>query len=109
LPTNEAAMPVWWREKLVVTATEFIWEREKGVLMLQGYDTKLRMSRRLNLLISQSFSIYMCRAIYNSKSRDYNTKVVPIIFSIYIHSIINISLRFYLEMQFNSLFNLFLD
>ena len=36
-----------------------------------------------NLLVSPSFSIYMCMIIYNSKDRDYNIGIVPIIFSIY--------------------------
>ena len=53
--------------------------------MVEGFDTKLRRSKRLNLLVRQPFPIYICRAIYNSKSRDYNTRVVPIIFPIYIH------------------------
>jgi hypothetical protein len=44
---------------------------------------ELRRSGRLNLLVSQSFSIYMCRAIYNSKCRDYNTRIMLIIFPIY--------------------------
>ena len=35
----------------------------------------LRIIRRLNLLVSQPFSLYMCREIYNSKGRDYNTRV----------------------------------
>jgi len=67
--------------------TESIWEREREVLMAEGSDTKLRRSRRLNLLVSQSFSIYMCRAKYNSKGRYYNTRIVFIIFPIYIHFI----------------------
>ena len=44
---------------------------------------ELRRSGRLNLLVNQSFFIYMCRAIYNSKGRDYNTKIILIIFPIY--------------------------
>jgi len=42
-------------------------------------DTKLRIIRRLNLLVSQPF-IYMCvyvwgGAIYNSNGRGFNTRV----------------------------------
>ena len=74
----------------VGSAVELIWDRERGFLMVEGFNTKLRRSRRLNLLVSQPFSIYMCKAIYNSKSRDYNTRVVPIIFPIYIHFIISL-------------------
>ena len=36
-----------------------------------------------NLLVSPSFSIYMCMTIYNSKDRNYNTGIMPIIFFIY--------------------------
>jgi hypothetical protein len=87
---NWAATLVWWREKSAATV-ESVWERERGFLMVEGFDTKLRRSRRLNLLISQPFPIYMCWTIYNSKSRDYNTRVVlPIIFPIYIHFIISL-------------------
>jgi hypothetical protein len=38
-----------WREKSAASIIEFIWERERRVLMTEGSDTKLRRSRRLNL------------------------------------------------------------
>jgi hypothetical protein len=44
----------------------------------ENSDTKLRIIRRLNLLVSQP-SIYMCvyvgGAIYNSNGRGFNTRV----------------------------------
>jgi len=62
--------------------------RERRVLTVEDYDIKLRIIRRLNLL-TPTFSIYMCRAIYNSKGVNYNTRVwlyflygMPIIFPI---------------------------
>jgi hypothetical protein len=51
-------MSVWWREKSVATSKS-IWESKRGVIMSKGFDTKLRRSKRFNLLVS----IYMCRAI----------------------------------------------
>jgi hypothetical protein len=44
-------------------------------MMVEGSDTKLRIIRKLNLLVSQPFSIYMCRAIYNSNGGGYNIRV----------------------------------
>ena len=76
-----AATLIWWRQKSAAT-TESIWKIKREVLMAEDSDTKLRRNRKLNLLVSQSFSIYMCRATYNSKGRDYNTRIMPIIFSI---------------------------
>jgi hypothetical protein len=48
--------------------------REKGVLTAKGSDTKLRIIRRLNLMVSQPF-LYICRAIYNSNGGGYHTRV----------------------------------
>jgi hypothetical protein len=54
--------------------------RGRGVLIVEGSDTKLRIIRRFNLLVSQPFlslSIYVCvcvwRAIYNSNGLKITT------------------------------------
>jgi hypothetical protein len=52
-------MLVWWREKLTTTVESTL-ERKRGVMKAGGSDTKLRRSKRLNLLVSQSFSIFIC-------------------------------------------------
>jgi hypothetical protein len=38
-----------WREKSAATIVESIWERKKGVLMVEDSNTKLRRIKRLNL------------------------------------------------------------
>jgi hypothetical protein len=50
-------------------------ERERKVLTAEDSDIKLKIIGRLNLLVSQHFFIYMCRAIYNSNDGGYNIKV----------------------------------
>jgi hypothetical protein len=52
-------MLVWWREKLTTTV-ESTWKRKRGVMKAGGSDTKFRRSKRLNLLVSQSFFIFIC-------------------------------------------------
>jgi hypothetical protein len=60
--------------------------------MAEGSDFELRRNKRLNLFVSQSFSIYICRVIYHSKGRDYNTRIMPIIFPIYTFYNMNMNL-----------------
>jgi len=48
--------------------------RERRVLTAEDSDIKLRIIGRLNLL-TPTFSIYMYRAIYNSKGVNYNTRI----------------------------------
>jgi len=44
--------------------------------MAEGSDTKLRIIRRLDLLVSQPFLyVCVCKAIYNSNGGDYNIRV----------------------------------
>jgi len=55
-------------------------ERGRRVLMAEGFDTKLRIIKRLKLLINQLFLyIYVraraCKAIDNTNNRDYNKKI----------------------------------
>ena len=39
---------------------------EKRILMCKGTDIKLKRNKMFNLLVSQPFFIYICRAIYNN-------------------------------------------
>jgi hypothetical protein len=39
-------------------------EREERVLIAEGSNTKLRIIRRLNLLVSQLFYIYVCVCVW---------------------------------------------
>jgi len=48
----------------LTTTIESTWERKRGVMKAGDSDIKLRRSKRLNLLVSQSFSIFICVGQY---------------------------------------------
>jgi len=51
--------------------------------MAEGSDTKLRIIRRLNVLVNQSFLyIYVCKTIYNRNGGGYNIEYAYNIFYI---------------------------
>ena len=54
--------------------------RGRGVLMAKGFNIKLRIIRRLDLLINQFF-LYICTTIYNNNDGGYNKKNMTIKFS----------------------------